>query len=100
MAKQFQAAPELLAAVKADPTLQADIKADPVGGLEKLTAQPAFLTDPLIYRIVVSSLALTMFSAAGGAIYLGDKAPQSLVALGSTALGGLVGLLAPSPRQN
>jgi len=94
----YRSTPDLLAAVKSSAQLQSDLKADPIGALEKMT-MTGVLPDTWIYRLVIVALALTIFATAGGAIYLGDKTPQSLVALGSTALGGLVGLLAPSPRQ-
>jgi|JFJP01.1.fsa_nt_gi hypothetical protein len=55
------------------------------------------------YKIIISTLCtITVFSLLGG-IYLSiiDKQiPDSLMALGSSALGTLAGLLAPSPLGN
>ena len=59
-------------------------------------------TDRWIYRIVVSALALTLISSVTGAVYLkakGEEIPDILTALGSSALGGLAGLLAPAPSR-
>jgi hypothetical protein len=59
-------------------------------------------TDKWIYRIVVSALALTLISSLTGAVYLqakGEKIPDILTCLGSGALGGLAGLLAPTPNN-
>ncbi|MCC5668328.1 hypothetical protein LC653_31840 [Nostoc sp. CHAB 5784] len=59
-------------------------------------------TDRWIYRIVVSALALTLISSIGGAVWLqaNDKdIPEILIGLGTGALGGLAGLLAPTPSK-
>ena len=59
-------------------------------------------TDRWIYRIVVSALALSLVSSITGAVYLkaqGEEIPDILTALGSGALGGLAGLLAPTPSK-
>ena len=57
-------------------------------------------TDVWIYRIVVAVLGLAVVATVIGAIILtltGRPTPEVLVALGSAAVGGLSGLLAPSP---
>jgi hypothetical protein len=59
-------------------------------------------TDRWIYRIVVGALALALVSSIGGAVWLqsNDKAiPEILIGLGTGALGGLAGLLAPTPSK-
>jgi hypothetical protein len=59
-------------------------------------------SDRWIYRIVVSALALTLVSSIGGTLWLqaNDKAiPEILIGLGTGALGGLAGLLAPTPSK-
>ena len=59
-------------------------------------------TDRWIYRIVVGALALTLVSSIGGAVWLqsNDKdIPEILIGLGTGALGGLAGLLAPTPSK-
>ena len=56
--------------------------------------------DIWLYRIVVAVLGLTVVASVAGAIVLalgGLSTPEVLVALGSAAIGGLAGLLAPSP---
>lgn len=56
--------------------------------------------DIWLYRIVVVVLGLTVVGSIVGAILLalsGLSTPEVLVALGSAAIGGLAGLLAPSP---
>ena len=53
-----------------------------------------------LLRMVVISLGLCALSSLVGAIVLAAKGlntPELLVALGSAAIGGLAGLLAPSP---
>lgn len=59
-------------------------------------------SDRWIYRIVVSALALTLVSSIGGTLWLqaNDKdIPEILIGLGTGALGGLAGLLAPTPSK-
>jgi predicted phage tail protein len=59
-------------------------------------------SDRWIYRIVVGALALSLISSIIGAVYLKatDKdIPDILTALGAGALGGLAGLLAPTPTR-
>ena len=56
--------------------------------------------DIWLFRIVVIALGLCVLSSLIGAIVLAAKGldtPELLVALGSAAVGGLAGLLAPSP---
>ena len=56
--------------------------------------------DIWLYRMVVAVLGLTVVVSAVGAIALalmGQSTPEVIVALGSAAIGGLAGLLAPSP---
>lgn len=56
--------------------------------------------DIWLYRIVVVVLGLTVVASVVGAIALaliGQSTPEVIVALGSAAIGGLAGLLAPSP---
>ncbi|WP_414582456.1 hypothetical protein [Scytonema sp. PCC 10023] len=56
-------------------------------------------TDRWIYRIVVSALALTIVSCIGSAVWLQSQdkeIPEILTGLGTGALGGLAGLLAPT----
>lgn len=55
-----------------------------------------------LYLVVVSVLGLTVIASLVGAIALtltGLPTPELLVAFGSAAIGGLAGLLAPSPAN-
>lgn len=57
--------------------------------------------DVWIYRLVVAGLVVvSVASVLGGLVLagLGVEVPTSVVALGSGAIAGMVGLLAPSPR--
>ena len=58
--------------------------------------------DLWIYCLVVTVLGLTVIACVVGTIVLtmtGFSTPELLVALGSAAIGGLAGLLAPSPAN-
>ena len=58
--------------------------------------------DPWVYRIVVLVLGLAVLSSLVGTIMLtiqDRSTPELLIALGSAAMGGLAGLLAPSPMN-
>lgn len=62
----------------------------------KIHTQP----DVWLYRIVVVVLGLTVVVSVTGTIALamaGKSTPEVIVALGSAAIGGLAGLLTPSP---
>jgi predicted membrane-bound spermidine synthase len=67
---------------------------------------PEFESDPVIYRIVVGVLGALVLIVALGAFVLmmfdGKDITQGVLALGSAAVGGLVGVLIPSPivRKN
>lgn len=59
--------------------------------------------DKWIYRIVVSSMSLTIILSLVGAVWLkaNDKdIPDIMIALGTGALGGIAGLLAPAPNSS
>ena len=58
--------------------------------------------DLWLYRIVIAVPGLTVMVSVVGAIALtlsGQSTPEVIVALGSAAIGGLAGLLAPSPMN-
>ncbi len=67
-------------------------------------AVPQFSTDPWIYRMVVIVLGLVVLVVVIGGIILqllvAKDIPQGILAIGSAAAGGLVGLLVPSPISN
>ena len=87
--------------VNKDPQLQEKMKKDPVGTLNEVLVSP-LQTDKVIYRIVVSVLgAVVLIAVIGGFILASDSKPlpEAIVAIASSAGGGLIGLLAPSPRN-
>lgn len=61
--------------------------------------------DRWVYRIAISILGLTILSVVGGGLYLAGlnmsgssfSLPESIVALGATAIGALAGLFARPP---
>ena len=83
------------------------LKANPLPELEKLSADAVkaaqvYTSDKVLYRIAVGVLGALALNAAIGSIVLvilGNTTPEVLVALGSTALGPLVGLFAPTPTS-
>lgn len=92
--------------------LVSELQTTPETVLRKMAAEvtrdlppPAVLTDVWTYRFVVIALGLVCIAAIGGAIYLSARAsgpinvPDTLTALGATAIGALAGLLAPSPTR-
>ena len=65
-------------------------------------SQPAYVSDRRFYRIVVGFLGTVAVLAAVGTIILATKEmniPDSLVALGSAAIGALASLVAGGGRQ-
>ncbi len=94
----------MTSAILSDPALHEDVRKDP----ERVLLEQADLAvsrtdapgDRFIYRIVVTALGLVVLIVIGGLIYLDHaeiEAPEGLVALGSTAVGTLAGLLSPTP---
>lgn len=67
------------------------------------TTHPAYYDDRFLYRVAVIVLGTLALLAALGSIILvvnGKTTPEVLVALGSAAVGALVGLFAPAPNTN
>jgi hypothetical protein len=99
LVSMFAAEPELLEKLKADPL---PVLQEAAAKAEAL-ADAAYLKDAALYRIAVVALCLLALSAAIGSILLalaGKSTPEVLVALGSAAVGALVGLFAPSPASS
>lgn len=68
-----------------------------------LDKKTSWQMDKWIYRIVVSSMSLTIIFSLGGAVWLEaneKEVPEILIALGTGALGGIAGLLAPAPNSS
>lgn len=87
---------KLLARVREDPQILSHVAKEVIGEV------PPVPPDKWIYRMVVSSLGLTVLLVVIGAIVLSwgeaREIPAVLTAIGSAAVGALAGLLAPSPR--
>ena len=87
--------------------LQRQFQENPVGAVQQFQQQSPLQTDTWIYRIIVSSLGLTVLTIIIGLIVLmfngkisDDKSvPTIFTAIGSAAIGALAGLLAPPPRN-
>jgi len=58
---------------------------------------PQYSADPWIYRMIVGVLGLVMLAVVIGGLLSVKDMPQGILAIGSAAVGGLVGLLVPSP---
>ncbi len=106
MADQVRSADQMLNLVLEDPARLNALKTNPLPELQKLRNQaveeikPAYVGDNLLYRIAIIVLGALTLTAAIGSIILvlgGRDTPEVLVALGSAAVGALVGLFAPSP---
>lgn len=96
-------------ALNNNPALQEEFKADPVKAAENLAIANPKDTDPWIYRIIVISLGLAIFSIIitltimTMTVTKDDFNPQIITiftAISSGAIGALAGLLAPSPSNS
>lgn len=98
----------LKAVVDSDKKLE-ELRDHPIKTLEKLRedaiekAPPAYIGDRWTYRIAIIAISLIGIIAISGSLALvlaGRFVPQVIVALGSSAVGALVGIFAPSPISN
>jgi hypothetical protein len=89
--------------VKAAPNMDAGAKESLIDEIREVKAElKAYEKDVVIYRIAVSALGATVIlTIVAVSVLLHNKVTgfDSLVALGAAAIGGLVGLFAPSPVQ-
>jgi|AMWB02.1.fsa_nt_gi flagellar motor component MotA len=105
MEERIRSADEMLNIVRANPVRLNALKEDPLPELEKLRVEAVekikgYVEDKMVYRIAICVLGTLAILAAIGSIILAlqdIKTPEVLVALGSAAVGALVGLFAPSP---
>jgi hypothetical protein len=96
---------QMLKIVEEDPNRLLALQQSPLEELQRLAAEakaraPIWTRDKWLYRVAVVVLgALALIAAAGSlALVFGDKnTPEVLIALGSAAVGALVGLFAPPP---
>jgi hypothetical protein len=91
-----------------NPKLQEEFREDPVRAAENLITTNPKYTDSWIYRIIVISLGLAIFSiiitltVMTMSVKKDDFNPQIITiftAISSGAIGALAGLLAPSPSK-
>jgi hypothetical protein len=90
---------DLSVALKEDAGLRESFQADPATAIQKLAAQVP-IPDTWVYRLLILILGVVVIGIVSGGFALaagGKQIPEALVAIGSTALGALAGLLAPSP---
>jgi hypothetical protein len=93
---------ELVQEMQQDPALQQKLQADPVGTLQAQAA--AFTKDRDFYRIAIVGLISIIILVILAAVILQLQNPAKTLpdwtsALATVALGGLVGLFAPSPAK-
>lgn len=107
MAEQIRSAERMVKMFREDATLLARLKTDPdpIPVLQETATKaeangPIYRGDIVLYRvavIVLGSLALLAAVGSIGLVAASKTTPEVLVALGSAAVGALVGLFAPSP---
>ena len=76
------------------------VKENVVGAIKSMPVP--LESDVWIYRMIIASVSLVLLISVVGIITLsmqGKPLPEVLVALVSAALGGLTGLLAPTPQR-
>ena len=99
-----RSADKMVEILKLDPSRVSLLKQNPLQEMAKLRdeavgAVPAYYGDKWLYRaalLVLSTLAILTAVA----VLIKGTVPEALVAIGSTAIGALVGLFAPSPLEN
>ena len=108
MEEQVRSATQMVNMFQGDKSLVKRLKTDPMPVLEETAkkaeakTEPAYRGDKWLYRIAVIVLGSLALIAAVGSLLLvfgGKTTPEVLVALGSAAVGALVGLFAPSPTE-
>lgn len=101
MKQRFSEIKDLAIEVGKNQKLKEDLQKDPEGVLNRLV-EP-LEKDVWIYRMVVAALGFAVILPLAEAFILllrQISVPDFFVAISSTAIGGLVGLLAPSPFKN
>lgn len=92
----------LVREIKQSPELLNELNNNPLGFLEKVQ-EPKPLENKWIFLFIVSIVGVVLLAtvAMGSILIVNGKTdvPEFLVSISSTALGAIVGLLAPSPRQ-
>lgn len=108
MTTLMRSATKMVDMIKNDAKLLSELQtgADPIPVLReaasKAESSVPYGDDKLLYRIAIFVLGLLALLAGIGSIVItmaGKQTPEVLVALGSAAVGALVGLFAPSPTK-
>jgi hypothetical protein len=89
---------DLAAAIDQDPALKSRVAADPATQIRNLVEVP----NTRVYQLLLCFLGAAVLIALVGILFLangGKTIPESAVAIASTAVGALAGILAPSPKQ-
>lgn len=99
MPRTFNTVDTLAAAVSRDVSLQDMIRNDPVKALIQLSARNDDNSE-WAYRAAVICLGCVILAAIAGTVYLAaqpadNEISPALIAIGSTAVGALVGMLVP-----
>jgi len=100
MVKIFKGDTALLSRLKTEDPLQV-LKETAPRAVEETDKEKAYIDDTLVYRIAIGVLGSLALVAAVGSIVLvlqSKTTPEVLVALGSAAVGALVGLFAQPPK--
>jgi hypothetical protein len=95
---------ELAFRVVHDKALEEQIKSNPAEALQAIASQsPAYVKDPVFYRIIVGGLVLIILACVVGAIVLAIReqaTPEVLLSIGSAAVGAVAGIVAqPGARR-
>ena len=108
MTTQIRSASKMVDIFKVDPQLRSKLKdPDPIPVLQEAAVRAEssvpYRYDKLLYRIAICVLGLLALLAGIGSIVITmsgrAQVPDVLVALGSAAVGALVGLFAPAPSN-
>jgi hypothetical protein len=109
MSNEDRSAIQLSKKILNDPAVLDRVLGNPTEEIPRLADEiirdSPLVTDPWIYRIIVTALGLTILVVVIGAIILPiihdpeARIPEVLTAIGSAAVGALAGLLAPPPAK-
>ena len=97
MSAKYTSAHDLATAIDQDPNLKNQVAADPANQIRNLLEVP----NTPVYRLLLVFLGMAVLIALAGILVLAffqKEIPQAAVAIASTAVGALAGILAPSPK--
>jgi hypothetical protein len=89
---------DLKTQMRDNPVLQKAVLADPKTVLDNVVWNPK--TDKTLYYLIIGILGAVVLGVLADLIFSnGNSNSQAIITLGSTSLGGLVGIVVPSPTQ-